>query len=183
MTKVNLSDYRLVWSDGFNGNAVNTDEWHYRTDNSWGSTQLPANVSEADGLLRIDLRKQDAGGKHYTGGGIITKRHFEFGYYETRMRMPASPGWHTSFWMAGFDNMKSPTGASGGLQELDCCEQDSFEQSSYTHNIHMRKPAYLTGWTRIRTPNLTQGFHVWGCEFTPRHVRYFFDGQMVGVYD
>jgi beta-glucanase (GH16 family) len=183
-TTVNLEGYRLVWSDEFDGRTLNTTEWHYRTDSKMNSTQLPGNVSVVDGKLRLALKKEKAGDKNYTGGGVISKRHFAYGYYEARIKMPASRGWHTSFWMAGFDDMKPGQGASGGKHELDVCEQDSFEATSYTHNLHMRKPVGKSlGWTRIRTPNLTTDFHVWGCEFTPEAVRYFFDGQLVGTYD
>lgn len=183
-TSINLESYRLGWSDEFDGGALDPNAWHYRTDSKMNSTQLPGNVSVADGVLRLALKKEKSGGKNYTGGGVITKRHFAYGYYEARIKMPASRGWHTSFWMAGFDDMKPGQGASGGKHELDVCEQDSFEATSYTHNLHMRKPVGKSlGWTRIRTPNLTTDFHVWGCEFTPEAVRYFFDGQLVGTYD
>lgn len=31
----------------------------------------------------------------------------------------------------------------------------------------------------VRTPDLSADFHVWGCEFTPADVVYFFDGAEV----
>ena len=111
-TAINLEGYRLVWSDEFAGSALDTGAWHYRTDSKMNSTQLAGNVSVANGMLRLALKKERAGDKNYTGGGVITKRHFAHGYYEARIKMPASRGWHTSFWMAGFDDMKPGQGAT-----------------------------------------------------------------------
>ena len=35
----------------------------------------------------------------------------------------------------------------------------------------------------MSTPNLAEDFHVWGCEFTPDKVRYFFDGKLTHEAD
>ncbi|HSU67116.1 MAG TPA: hypothetical protein VLJ39_09605, partial [Tepidisphaeraceae bacterium] len=34
-----------------------------------------------------------------------------------------------------------------------------------------------------KTPDLARDFHVWGCEFTPGEVRFFFDGKLVATKD
>jgi hypothetical protein len=35
----------------------------------------------------------------------------------------------------------------------------------------------------VRTPDLAADFHVWGCEFTPQKITYYFDGRLVLVND
>ena len=35
----------------------------------------------------------------------------------------------------------------------------------------------------MKTPDLSAGFHVFGCEFTPTTVKYFFDGDLVQTVD
>lgn len=182
-----LPGYTLVWSDEFDGAMLDTNKWCYRKDSSWNSTQQPQNVSLQNGNLRIALKKEEARGKAYTGGGVISRRDFGFGYYEARLKVPATAGWHTSFWMTGYDENKPDRAGGLGLHELDVCEHDSFKRESYSCNVWMRKPKgrapHIAGFKRVPTPDLTQGFHVWGCEFTPTRVRYFFDGQEVRSED
>ncbi len=78
--------------------------------------------------------------------------------------------------------MKNSPGEGGNRQEIDVCEQDSKDLTSYGMNLHIHKPAHqgLAG-RRVKTPNLAEDFHVWGCEFSPREIRNYFDGKLVGV--
>ena len=39
------------------------------------------------------------------------------------------------------------------------------------------------GWKKVSTPDLAANFHVFGCEFTPETVKYFFDGKLVQTVD
>ena len=55
-----LPGYKLVWSDEFNGNMLDTNKWDFRTDSRMWSTQLPENVSVRDGKLILNVKKQDA---------------------------------------------------------------------------------------------------------------------------
>ena len=88
--------YKLAWSDEFDGAALNKAEWNIRTGVRFASANMPGNVSVADGLLRLAVRKENAGGAEYTSGGVISKREFKYGYYESRYRVPRGTGWHTS---------------------------------------------------------------------------------------
>jgi beta-glucanase (GH16 family) len=181
--------YKLAWSDEFNESQVDTNTWLYRLDSIWNSTQQPQNVSVHDGHLYIALKKEKARGRNYTGGGVISRRSFGCGYYEAAFKVPATLGWHTSFWMSEYNEQNPDKAAGIGPHELDVCEQDSWKHDSYTGNLWMRNPKVagsapkLPGWQRIPTPDLTKDFHVWGCEFTPTHVRYFFDGKEVQSWD
>jgi alpha-L-fucosidase len=171
-----LSGYKLAWRDEFDGTAVNTSEWNYRTGERYWSTQRPENVSVVDGKLRLALKKEKFGNTDYTAGGLISKREFKFGYYEARLKMPRGKGWHTSFWMMRNGDDRD--------QELDVCEQDSINPNEYSTNVHGYKPKpKAQGAKRIATPDLTADFHVWGCEFTPTTVTYYFDGKIVDTRD
>ena len=39
------------------------------------------------------------------------------------------------------------------------------------------------GGKTVKTPDLSGDFHVYGCEFTPEKVKYFFDGKLVQTVD
>lgn len=183
VTDGSMKAYALTWSDEFNGTALDTTKWDYRTDSKMGSTQLPQNVVVSDGLLKLDLKKEEAKGKHYTGGGVISKQAFQYGFYEARMKVPPGKGWHTSFWMMK-RNASGGTNPQVACQELDVIENNSSQLHSYAVNVHKWRGGHMAMGTKtIKTPDLAQDFHVFGCEFTPTTVKYFFDGRLVQTVD
>jgi beta-glucanase (GH16 family) len=174
--------YRLAWSDEFNGSAVDTAKWQYRTDSKLWSTQLPANVGVADGNLVLTLKKEDAGGMHYTGGGIISKRTFQYGYYECRFRIDAGEGWHSSFWLMKYDGAGG-TGTTTAELELDVIENDSIHPESYSTTTHKWPPPHLALGHKEITTTALSSFRVYGCEYTREKVNYFLDDKLVQTVD
>jgi hypothetical protein len=176
-----VTGYKLAWSDEFAAPALDTAKWNFRTDTRFWSLQRAANVRVADGLLNLDLKKETFGSTSYTGGGLISKKLFRYGYYEARMKVPPGRGWHTSFWMMKYSRPATDTVAL----ELDAIENDSITPLKYSVNTHRHLPTpHLTyGFKYVTTPSLSADFHVFGCEFTPTVVRYFFDGAVVQTLD
>jgi beta-glucanase (GH16 family) len=178
-----LDGYRLVFSDEFDGTALDTSKWNYRTDSKEWSMQKPENVTVSKGMLKLALKKEEAGGMHYTGGGVISKAEFEYGYYEARLKTPRGAGWHTSFWMMFYDG-KNGTKQNEACQELDAIENDSIHPTAYGVNVHKWKGGHVwAGGRKVQTPDLATDFHVFGCEFTPAKVSYYFDGKLVKSLD
>jgi len=175
-----VQNYTLSWSDEFTGSTLNADQWSYRTDQKMWSAQLPQNVSIADGKLIIALKKERVGKESYTSGGIISKRTFEYGYYEARFKVPPGSGWHTSFWTMAYNDKDTTPVAT---QEIDICEQDSIKATHYSSGVNawgdrVNGKAKSLGRQSVKTPDLSADFHVWGCEFTPTSVKFFFDGKL-----
>lgn len=174
--------YRLKWSDEFNGTALDTVRWKYRTDSKHWSTQLPANVTLSGGNLILTLKKEEAGGMDYTGAGIISREAFRFGYYEARFRIDAGKGWHSSFWMMGHDG-SGGTGTTKTELELDVIENDSIDLTSYGVNLHKWQGEHKSyGHKKVTTSSLAE-YHVFGCRYTPEMVTYYLDGQPVQTVD
>lgn len=174
--------YKLKWADEFEGSKLDRVRWVYRTDSKHWSTQKPENVAIEKGNLVLLLKKEEAGGKQYTGGGVISKPAFRFGYYETRFRILAGKGWHSSFWMMGHDG-SGGTGPTATALELDVIENDSINLNSYgvtTHKWQGEHSSY--GHKNVSTPSLSE-FHIFGCEYTPTTVKYFLDGAVVQTVD
>ena len=77
-----VSNFTLVWSDEFDGNAVNTNNWKYETGaGGWGNNELQnytngSNAEVKDGKLIITAKKIDdnkvAGS--YSSTRMITQR-------------------------------------------------------------------------------------------------------------
>jgi hypothetical protein len=173
--------HRLVWQDEFDGSSLDPVKWQYRTDTRFWSTQLPQNVSVADGMLKLHLRKETVNGVNYTAGGVISRALFRYGYYEARMKVPPGSGWHTSFWMMKYNRPATDTVAI----ELDVIENDSVTPLKYGVNVHRHLPTpHITfGNKFITTPSLSADYHIFGCEFTPTTIRYYFDGTLVQTVD
>jgi len=175
--------YKLAWSDEFDAPALDTAKWEYRTDSKLWSTQKPENVSVSGGTLKLALKKEEANGMHYTGAGVISKQAFRYGYYEARMKVPPGAGWHTSFWMM-LHNGKGGTDPAVACQELDVIENDSIHPDSYGVNVHKWKAGHVSfGGKKVTTPDLSKDFHIFGCEFTPTTVNYYFDSALVQTVD
>ena len=197
--------YQLVWSDDFNGTALDTNRWFYRTGERLLSFQKAENVFVTNGRLRLALKKEDAGRVHYTAGGVISRQTFKYGYYEARFRCPKSAGWHTSFWTMKYYNPGDKNSKvdfaqqveSGNravkAQEIDICEQDSVNNRSYSAGVidwsgkngkksvgfgrkYYRSP-------RDEVPDFAATFHTWSCEFTPTEVKFFLDGKLTHQVD
>jgi beta-glucanase (GH16 family) len=197
--------YQLAWSDEFNAPTLDTNKWFYRTGERLLSFQKPANVSVASGLLRLELKKEDAGKVHFTAGGVISRQTFQYGYYEARFRCPKSAGWHTAFWTmkylhagdttTGVDFAQQVERGSGAVkaQEIDICEQDSVNNRSYSAGVidwsgKSGKKSVGFGRKYYRSPRedvpeFAADFHVWGCEFTPTEVKFFLDGKLTHQTD
>jgi beta-glucanase (GH16 family) len=175
-----LPGYTLVWSDEFEGETLDPSKWEYRTDSKHLSTQKPENVAVKDGLLHLTLRKEAAGGKQYTGAGIVSKAAFRHGYYEARVKVPAAAGWHTAFWLMKHDG-SGTTDSHLALQGVDVFEHNSIDPHSY--QVCVRKynpePPEVYGFGTVTSPDLAAGFHLLGCEFSQEEVRFFLDGQPV----
>ena len=81
--------------------------------NMFRSLNRAENVSVKDGHLRVAVRQEMIGGHLVnTGGGIISKHQFGYGYYECRSTpFMSGHGVHSAFWQAG--------GAPGKVRPLD----------------------------------------------------------------
>ncbi len=173
--------YKLVWADEFNGDKLNPGEWIYRTGVRYWSTQVPESVSVHDGSLWLACRKQKVGNSDYTAGGIISKRFFRYGYFESRFKVPPTKGWHTSFWLMR-NTEANRDSHEGSRQEIDICENDSSRLKLYGANLHQWAPEHRgLGHRNVVTPDESAEFHTWACEFTPERIVYYFDGKVVHI--
>ena len=92
--------WKLVWSDEFDGNAIDSSKWnilgdHKRKDGWWLKEDARL---DGNGSLEIRVKKQ---GDRYTTGGINTKGKFErrFGYFVARCRFTGARGHGPAFWL------------------------------------------------------------------------------------
>ena len=128
----------LIWSDEFNGNELDDDNWSYNIgDGGWGNNEYQYytnsidNVRVTNGSLRIVARKEQYKNALYTSGRIDTKgkRSFKYGYFEARIALPSAMGIWPAFWMLGvnIDDINWPK-----CGEIDIMEAINDESKVYS---------------------------------------------------
>jgi beta-glucanase (GH16 family) len=174
--------YVLQWSDNFSGDALNVTKWNYRTDIKARSAQLPANVSVSEGRMDIALRRQNFDGEHFTGGGIVSRAAFRYGYFQVEAKTTRNPGWHASFWMLVGNGVT--TYVPGALTEIDDFEINSGAPDVISMGMldwsggkavgSIRCNAnYKPGWSTA------ERYHTYGLEWTEQEIQYYLDGSRI----
>lgn len=175
-------DWRLTFSDEFNGPAVDLSKWYLH--HPWGdvtvNNEVQAYVEDAfeerDGFLRIKAEKRRAmyGSQmmDYTSGLILTddKFHQKYGYFEIRCRMPKGEGFWPAFWMVPSDNPD--------IHELDIMEHLGRRPDAMYMTTHWgtdwTTDIHSTGTTFVG-PDFTADFHTFGLAWSSTTVTYYVD--------
>ncbi|WP_020518925.1 golvesin C-terminal-like domain-containing protein [Catelliglobosispora koreensis] len=175
--------WSLVFNDDFDGTSVDTTKWNYRTDVKALSAQEADNVSVGNGVMSISQEHvpDHPSGKDFTGGGLITKQKFRYGYYETRARINDGPGWHTAFWLQCGDG--ATTFPACQRTEIDGFEIDSHLPTSLRHNIITWKGSGVSNSFYSSTGVYNIGFdlrqwHTYGIDWSETSVKYYVDGVL-----
>lgn len=176
--------WSLAFVDEFNGTAVDTEKWNYRTDVKAHSAQRPQNVTVAGGLMSINLKQETFAGKNFTGGGLISKQSMRYGYYETRAKINDGVGWHSSFWLMAGDG--STTFGPERRTEIDGFEIDSKSSPTALSTNHSGIHGWNgTGSTDYYHPGSTYNtgldlrqWHVYGIDWAETSVKFYIDGVL-----
>lgn len=187
--------YELVWSDEFDGDRIDPENWTYDIGGwGWGNgeaqyyTDRPENARLQDGVLVIEARFEKFEDAYYTSSRLKSEglAEFQYGYIETRAKVPAGAGLWPAFWMLGttFERDESNPIDSNWPQagEIDIMEYVGREPNITYGTIH--GPGYagaggLGKWNRQGEP-IADGWHTYAVEWDADGIRWFFDGEMYG---
>ena len=180
---------RLVWSDEFNGHALDPAKWQV-----WGTMSSTDNVYTNDartvrvagGLLRLRVLPSDVPGKVATlPRGLVTRDRmaFRYGYLEMRARVPYRRGAWPSFWLASHPKLAKADWTS----EIDVLEAFASANAAVA-NLHKWKgqahsmlPGGEGSPKRAHLfPNpgtLNREFHVYAMDWTPEAITFLVDGR------
>ncbi len=134
-------EWKLVWSDEFDGATIDTSKWGYEK-NCWGGgnneqqcyTDQASNAFVTDGILNIVAIKENFTGPNtpegtgnttatlpYTSARLRTKniKEWTFGRFEIRAKLPFGQGTWPAIWMLPTD---SPYGVWAASGEIDIME-------------------------------------------------------------
>lgn len=100
--------YQLVWSDEFDSTQINLSEWEYEVNGNGGGnnelqyyTSRPSNSEMKNGSFSITAVKESYLGKAYTSARLHTKKSWQYGKIEARIKLPYGKGIWPAFWMLG----------------------------------------------------------------------------------
>jgi beta-glucanase (GH16 family) len=183
------TNWKLIWSDEFNGAAhtpPNAGKWTYDLGNGgWGNGELEIytkkaeNVSQ-DGKGRLIIRAVKTGPGTYTSARMKTQGKFtvRYGKIAARMKIPHGQGMWPAFWMLGADIKSAGWPACG---EIDVMENIGKEPWIVHGTIH--GPGY-SGSKGIGHPYalpdgvpLSDDFHVYAVEWSPDAITFLLDDR------
>jgi beta-glucanase (GH16 family) len=197
--KMDGDEWKLAWSDEFDGDEVDDANWTYDVGNwGWGNNELQyytvkrkENARIEDGNLVIEARKNDDG-KNWTSARLTTrgKVSFLYGKIEMRAQVPRERGNWAAGWTLGDTYRDEISWPYCG--EIDILESVGFEVNDETGDgiahATVHTPAYyfkinnqISSTKNI--PNMAGEFHTYAVEWTPTEVRGYVDGEHYYVYD
>lgn len=178
--------YKLLFEDNFDGNKLREDDWSYRLDRRQGGNfnalNRKENVSISGGYLHVAVRQDTIDGvAESTGGGLISKRQFGYGYYECLSKpFMAGTGVHSAFWQAGGADPE----VYNKIFEIDSYEIDSKtflgDNNLYVH-ISPKKYSEIPWPHRAKIPMTYRedGWLLDAFEYTPEGVIFYDNGKVV----
>ncbi len=174
------ADYTLVWSDEFDGSAVNTNNWTFETGGGgWGNNELQYykanNATVSGGVLTITAKRESYGGYAYTSARLKTqnKRTWTYGRVIARLKVPKGQGLWPAFWMLG-NNISSVSWPRCG--EIDIMEHVNTDDLCYG-TIHWDCNGYANyGGSRL-VLNHVDTWNNYRIDWTPSYIRWFVNGN------
>jgi len=181
-------EYSLVWSDEFDGDSLNRDNWNVEVNgNGGGNNELQyyrdntENISVSDGTLKITAKKESYLGKQYTSGRITTqgKKSFKYGKIEARIKLPRLNGIWPAFWMLG-ENISTVSWPACG--EMDIMEAINNDNNVYA-NLHWRGDGRQVDTSgRAKDVGDRTDWHVYGMEWDANWAKFYVDGVVFEKY-
>jgi beta-glucanase (GH16 family) len=197
-------EWKLVWSDEFDGKEIDRTKWDFDLGNGfysydantwisgWGNNELqyytrePENVFVKDGMLHIRAVKESYNGCGYTSARMKTRKRDgkslfaqKYGKFEFRAKLPTGKGVWPALWMLPQDEKYGGWAASG---EIDVMEARGQEPGKVLGTLHFgsRWPVNAEA---SKTYTLPRGgtivdFHTFAVEWEPGRFRWSVDGEV-----
>ena len=164
----------LSFDDEFNGDSLNgwkTNIWWSPdgTDQNVGDERTSAdNVSVSGGMLNLTATRS---GNTFTSGIVTSEglHEFQYGYVESRMKLPAGVGFWPGFWML-------PANHNDGLGEIDIMEWVG-DQPRELHTTYHQDDHDDAGKSDDVGVDLSAAFHTFGVDWQADSITWYLDGK------
>lgn len=194
------SEYKLVWSDEFDGNEIDTTKWSFDLGDGcqlgenlcgWGNNELqyytsrPENASVEDGILTIKAIEESPlylGEHAYTSTRMVTKNKgdWRYGRMDVRARLPIGRGLWPAIWMLPTDTVYGGWPRSG---EIDIMEAVGHETDEVFGTIHFGHDGwrYHSQVIKKEAGIFHEEFHTYTAIWTEDCILFQVDGEDIGV--
>jgi beta-glucanase (GH16 family) len=179
---------KLVWEENFKGKELNKNNWNVELGDGcpncgWGNNerQLYSNDNHQliDGKLVITAKKE---ADKYTSTRINTKgkKEFQYGYFETKAKLPVGYGIWPAFWMLGANIDKVGWPKCGEIDILEYVGKEPHVVFTSLHTQDSHGNTINTKKTTIET--IEQGFHLYAIDWTKDKIDFFVDNKLVYTF-
>ena len=162
-----VNGWELVWSDEFNGAALDTGKWALELNEGDPGvavyTNRPQNLLVSNGCLVLQAQKESYGGKQYTSTQISSRNKGSWKYcrIDVRARLPYGQGMWPAIWM-----MPMQPAAYGGWPrsgEIDLMENLGNNTRLMYTTLHYgdSNQSSQGKYTVAATQSLSDSFHVY----------------------
>ncbi|MBQ5314433.1 MAG: family 16 glycosylhydrolase [Oscillospiraceae bacterium] len=182
-----LSGYNLLWSDEFDGDTLNEENWNRELrDPGWTNNELQEytdsddNIFVRDGKLVLKAIKTEKDGKEYYTSGKVNsqnKRDFMYGKVVVSAKVPEGQGLWPAIWMMPQDEQFYGQWPKCG--EIDIMEVLGNQVDTAYGTLHYGEPHAEQPGTVVLTDGSTfaSEFHEYSVEWEPGEFRYYIDGE------
>lgn len=187
-------EYKLMWSDEFDGTALNTANWNYEIgtgSGGWGNNELQYytnstnNIFVKDGYLTIKAIKEQKGNSNYTSARITTrgKVDYKYGRFEASIKLPSGRGIWPAFWMMPTNSVYGIWPNSG---EIDIMEHVGYSAGNVHSTIHCELynggKGTQKGSYKYLGNTIYDDFHLYAVEWFPDKMIFYVDDIVVFTY-
>lgn len=177
--------YYLVWSDEFNGPALDAAKWNIET----GARRQAVNSAAAVSMngSNLVITTFTSSGKHYTGL-IQTSGKFNprYGYTEASIKWSDAPGMWSAYWM-WVGTMTTVGDVSVNGAEMDVCEHRRQDNGGANINNQVQANIHWDGYGADAKSagsgnigsGLGSGFHTYGLRWDASQYRVLIDGAQL----
>jgi beta-glucanase (GH16 family) len=164
--------WKLSFSEEFGGTQVDAAKWIIKDEKE----RLAKNVSVSNGILKLLTGRE---GKEWTSAWLST-RHFrqKYGWFECRFRIAGASGLNNAFWLNTPPErlaLKDPT-----LPRFEIDIVEAHYPREVAMNLHNWQGKHGgSGKKHVADADLSQDFHVYAFEWTPKELIWYFDGKKI----
>ena len=176
--------WELVWSDEFDGTALDESKWTLQTGDGcpnlcgFGNNELQVYTADnhevSGGTLKITAREEADGTYTSTRMNTQGKAFWTYGRFTARIKLPVGQGIWPAFWMFFEDDTYGGWAASG---EIDIMEYLGDEPDTVLGTLHYGGPSPANVFSGdelvLRSGTFADDFFVFTAEWEPGEIRWY----------
>ena len=190
----------LLWSDEFSevaGSGPSANNWGIETGDGcnsaagcgWGNNESQSYAACAikqngSGIMTITASTPTGdptcrSNKTWTSGKFTTfgKKHFTYGYFEARLKMPSGGGTWPAFWTLGTNINTVPWPRCGELDIMEYAGNNANQSTSAGHYANSAGAHEYKSGAKVFPAELSEDYHTYAMLWLPNEVTFLVDDK------